>query len=84
MSGGESPEVFTNDLRGSDPEILILLSGGIDSTACLHFYLGLGRTPFGFFVDYGQSAAAREWQAVCDVASFYNISTTRHQWRGTA
>lgn len=82
MSGGESSRSVTNNLRGLNPEVLILLSGGIDSTACLNFYLRLGRTPFGLFVDYGQRAASREWQAVCDVASFYNIPTTRLQWQG--
>lgn len=82
MSGGGLSELAMNDLQGSDPEVLVLLSGGIDSTACLHFYLELGRTPFGLFVDYGQRAAAREWQAVCDVASFYNVPTTRRQWQG--
>lgn len=83
MSDGGSSRSVANDLRGLNPEVLILFSGGIDSTACLHFYLRLGRIPFGLFVDYGQRAAAREWQAVCDVARFYNVPTTRLQWQGT-
>lgn len=83
MRDGESSRSVTNNLRGLNPEVLILLSGGIDSTACLNFYLQLGCTPFGLFVDYGQRAATREWQAVCDVARFYNIPTTRLRWQGT-
>lgn len=82
MSDGESSGLAANNLCGSNPEVLILLSGGIDSTACLHFYLELGRTPFGLFVDYGQRAAAREWKAVHDVASFYDVSAVRLQWEG--
>ncbi len=68
----------------SEPEVLVLLSGGIDSTACLNFFLRLGRAPLALFIDYGQRAAAREWQAVCDVASFYNVPATRHKWQGAS
>lgn len=83
MSDGGSSRSVANNLRGLNPEVLILLSGGVDSTACLNFYLQLGRAPFGLFVDYGQRAASREWRAVRDLASFYNIPTTRLQWQGT-
>ena len=68
--------------RGAEPEVLILLSGGIDSTACLDFYLRLERPSCGLFVDYGQLAAAREWQAARDVASYYDIKVTRIRWEG--
>jgi 7-cyano-7-deazaguanine synthase len=66
----------------SEPEVLILLSGGIDSTACVNFFLRMGRTPLALFIDYGQRAAAREWQAVCDVTSFYDVPASRLQWQG--
>jgi 7-cyano-7-deazaguanine synthase in queuosine biosynthesis len=38
-------------------EVLVLLSGGIDSAACLDFYKELGRPPCALFVDYGHPAA---------------------------
>ncbi len=66
----------------AEPEVLVLLSGWIDSTACLDFYLQLGRPPCGLFIDYGQVAAASEWQAACAVADFYDIPVNRIRWEG--
>lgn len=66
----------------AEPEVLILLSGGIDSTACLDFYLQLERPSCALFIDYGQPAAVREWQAARDVASYYDIQVTRICWEG--
>lgn len=65
-----------------EPEVLVLLSGGIDSTACLNFYLELERNPSGLFVDYGQRAAAQEWHAASKVASHYGVSVTRLRCQG--
>lgn len=59
MSGGEYTKLAATDVRGLDLEVLVLLSGGIDSTACLDFYLQLGRPSCALFVDYGQPAAVR-------------------------
>jgi len=41
-----------NGLTSRDREVLVLLSGGIDSAACIDFYRDFGRPPFGLFVDY--------------------------------
>jgi 7-cyano-7-deazaguanine synthase len=57
----------------NEPEVLVLLSGGLDSTACLNFFLRMGRTPLGLFIDYKQRA----------VTSFYNVPISRIQWQGT-
>ena len=54
-------------------EVLVLLSGGIDSAACLDFYLDLGRTPCALFVDYGQLAAQPELRAALAVADYYSV-----------
>lgn len=39
---------------------LVLLSGGLDSTAALIWALKNGRTPEAVFIDYGQPASGRE------------------------
>jgi 7-cyano-7-deazaguanine synthase len=82
VSDGETFRLTADELPTLGPEVLILLSGGIDSSACLSFYRNLGRPCCGLFVDYGQPAAAREWQAVCGVAAFYSVSVNRLRWEG--
>jgi len=49
---------------------LILMSGGVDSYACAHFFKSqLKRSPTAFFVDYGQGAARNERKAFDRVAA---------------
>lgn len=57
----------------ANPEVLILLSGGIDSAACLDFFVRMERPTCALFVDYGQAAATQETQAACAVANYYGI-----------
>lgn len=66
-----------------ESEVLILLSGGIDSAACLDFYLGLGRKPCALFVGYGQPAESREEWAARAMANHYEISISCPRWTGT-
>jgi len=40
--------------------VTMLMSGGIDSTACAHFLKKSGHEVHGMFIDYGQNAAAAE------------------------
>ena len=56
------------------PEAVVLLSGGIDSTACLDFYSKLGRPLCALFVDYGQPAAVQEIRTATAVAERYRVS----------
>lgn len=42
----------------------VLFSGGIDSTACIHFLRGHGYDVRGIFINFGQAAAVAESQAV--------------------
>lgn len=63
-------------MGSSDREVLVLLSGGIDSAACIEFYLDFGRPPCGLFVDYGQPAAAEEEAAANAVAAYYSVPLT--------
>ena len=75
-------DLSIKDLHDSDLEVLVLFSGGVDSTACLNFFLQMGRATLGLFIDYGQRAATREWQAVRNVANFYSIPAARLRWQG--
>lgn len=56
---------------------LVLLSGGIDSSACLRFYLNMGFDVRCLFVDYGQLSSDREWLASQKIASHYQIALNR-------
>ena len=42
----------------------VLMSGGIDSTACAHFLHSAGFSVRGLFIDYGQAARSAEARAV--------------------
>ncbi len=54
-------------------EALILLSGGIDSAACTHFYLTQGFSVQTLFVNYGQKAKNQEIEAAQGVADFLQV-----------
>lgn len=58
------------------PEVLVLLSGGVDSAACLDFYLDLGRAPCALFVGHGQPAEPHEERAARAVADHYGVPIT--------
>ena len=49
---------------GGDRHVCVLLSGGIDSTACAHFHRQQDCAVEGLFVNYGQVSARREIAAV--------------------
>ncbi|MGO9022291.1 MAG: 7-cyano-7-deazaguanine synthase [Syntrophobacteraceae bacterium] len=67
---------------------LILLSGGIDSSACLEFYIRQRFTVNALFVDYGQIANRREELAASAICAHYQIplqkitTTGFRQWAG--
>jgi len=60
-------------LKGSRSECLVLLSGGIDSAACLTFYRDRNLSVGGVFVDYGQPPGDRERASARAVAEHYGI-----------
>ncbi len=60
-------------MDANDKEVLVLVSGGLDSTACLHFYLDFGRPPEALFIDYGQPAARMEEATVKLVCDYYKV-----------
>jgi 7-cyano-7-deazaguanine synthase len=65
-----------------DPEVLILLSGGIDSAACVNFYVDFGRPPCCLFIDYGQPAAENEAKSAKAIADYYSIPLLYSKWKG--
>jgi len=62
--------------------VWVLLSGGIDSSACVAFYIEQGFSVHGVFVDYGQAAAQREASAAEAIARHYRIPLARLVWSG--
>lgn len=65
-----------------DSEVLILLSGGVDSAACVDFYIELGRPPCGLFIDYGQLAARNEGESAKAISHYYSIPLLYSKWKG--
>jgi 7-cyano-7-deazaguanine synthase len=65
-------------------ETLVLLSGGIDSAACVAFYRQLGHSVSGLFVDYGQPVSAREEKSAFDIAAHYEIPLKKIHCAGPA
>ena len=56
------------------PKVLILASGGIDSSLCIHRQKSEGASIRCLHVDFGQVAAKEEWAALQRVAEFFKVS----------
>ncbi len=54
-------------------DVLVLSSGGIDSTACLSYYISNGYSPSAMWVDYGQIARVPELKAVKAVTDHFGV-----------
>ncbi len=57
----------------SKKNVLILASGGIDSTACIRFFKKLKFQAEAIFFDYGQLSRNREIKAIKAISEFYDI-----------
>jgi len=64
-----SSSFFSSD---STP-VLVLLSGGIDSTCCVEYYRSRRCCVSALFVNYGQPQAELEQNAVSAICAYYNI-----------
>ena len=62
----------------------LLLSGGIDSAACIAFYLKQGFHVKCFHVSYGQSASKHERVAAGRVARHFDVPLKILRWSGAA
>jgi 7-cyano-7-deazaguanine synthase len=60
----------------------VLMSGGIDSTACIHFLAKRGGNIRGVLLDYGQAAAAAERQAARALAAHMRVPLMVYEVRG--
>ena len=54
--------------------VIVLLSGGIDSTACVQYYLKNGFSTSAVFIDYEQLPVKMEESSVKKICSYYNIN----------
>jgi 7-cyano-7-deazaguanine synthase len=52
---------------------MVLLSGGMDSAACVHYYISLGYSVDALHVNYGQRASGMESQSALQIADRYGI-----------
>ncbi len=62
-----------NQTQNINKRALLLLSGGIDSTACLHFLLSNSFTVSSIFIDYGQPSGIYEEQHAIKIASHFSV-----------
>jgi 7-cyano-7-deazaguanine synthase len=63
--------------------VCVLLSGGLDSAACVAFYLGRGLNVRALHVDYGQPAARQEETASRAIAGHYHVERFALHLKGT-
>lgn len=61
-------------MKNCKTKVLILFSGGIDSTACINYYLDLEFEICALFVDYGQRSKQKELNSVKNIAAYYGIN----------
>lgn len=52
---------------------VVLLSGGIDSTACIHFLLKRGLKVSALYVDHGQAARVYEARSAREICKYFDI-----------
>ena len=65
------------------PKVWLLLSGGIDSAACLAFYLKAGFRVECFHISFGQPASEHEQAAAERVARHFDVPLTVLHWSGS-
>lgn len=62
-------------MKIENKKVIILFSGGIDSTACISYYLQHNFDVEGLFINYGQKAYKYEKKAVEQISEYFNINT---------
>jgi 7-cyano-7-deazaguanine synthase len=75
-----NPKLASNQ----ESEVLVLLSGGIDSAACVAFFQNRGNQVTGMFVDYGQISATRERKAAGDISRYFGIKLNEVRCTGVS
>ena len=64
-------------------EVCVLLSGGIDSAACVAFHVQRSEKLYAAFIDYGQKSARRERLAAHRIARYYGLPLREFAWTGS-
>ncbi|WP_160725009.1 7-cyano-7-deazaguanine synthase [Bacillus sp. USDA818B3_A] len=59
--------------ENSDCSVLILLSGGIDSTALVQYHISQGEKVEAVFFDYGQKSCKQEFLSAKNISDYYDI-----------
>jgi len=57
----------------SEKSVCVLVSGGLDSAACIDFYVQSGFGVCGLFIDYGQAARIQEGRSASRIAQHFGI-----------
>jgi 7-cyano-7-deazaguanine synthase len=73
---------MTKEMTTGRARVCVLLSGGIDSTACVQFYQEVGCQVSAAYIDYGQKSCVRELYSSRRVAEHYNILLNEFVWTG--
>src|SRR5690348_11649637 len=75
MQTSEAANIGHTDPQGKefDNEAMVLLSGGVDSTACLAFLRSQNTRSSCLYINYGHSAANKETRAALEVSAFYGV-----------
>lgn len=60
-------------MKPQTTQSVVLLSGGLDSTVCLHITKQQRHHVSGIFIDFGQAARIKEAEASRSIADFYGI-----------
>jgi len=56
--------------------ILLLFSGGIDSTACIQYYSDLGYSINPLFIKFGQLSESQELKSAEQICTYYGLNLT--------
>ena len=70
-------------LRAGNEDLLVLASGGIDSTTLLHLAVQQQLSPGALFVDYGQAAAEAEFESMQKVCATLDVPWRRVKFGGS-
>ena len=62
---------------------LLLFSGGIDSTTCLHYFLSGGFAVTPLYIDFGQSALKNELKSISSISEWYRVNPQTVQYSST-
>jgi len=65
----------------NDIQVTILFSGGLDSTACIYYYISQGLNVRAIFIDYGQKACRKEYYSAVKIASHFNIKLSLNTFK---